>query len=74
MLLQQQKMQLSAYSGLYDLIVPQENLLRKINELIDFSFIYEELLSKYCLSNGRNAERPRSDVQISFVEKYLHGS
>jgi len=58
MLLQQQKMQLSAYSGLYDLIIPQENLLRKINELIDFSFIYEELLSKYCLSNGRNAESP----------------
>lgn len=49
-------MQLSAYSGLCDLIVPKENLLRKINELIDFSFIYKELLSKYCLSNGRNAE------------------
>lgn len=58
MLLQQQKIQLSAYSGLYDLIVPQDNLLRKINELIDFSFIYEELLNKYCLSNGRNAQSP----------------
>ena len=58
MLLQQQKIQLSAYSGLYDLIVPKENLLRKINELIDFSFIYDELLNKYCLSNGRNAESP----------------
>ena len=58
MLLQQQKIQLSAYSGLYDLIVPKENLLRKINELIDFSFIYEELLNKYCLNNGRNAESP----------------
>ena len=52
------KIQLSAYSGLYDLIVPKENLLRKINELIDFSFIYEELLNKYCLNNGRNAESP----------------
>jgi len=58
MLLQQQKMQLSSYTGLYDLIVPKENLLRKINELIDFSFIYEELLNKYCLNNGRNAESP----------------
>lgn len=58
MLLQQQKIQLSAYSGLYDLIVPQDNLLRKINELIDFSFIYEELLNKYCLNNGRNAQSP----------------
>src|SRR5688572_11264038 len=58
MLLQQQKIQLSAYSDLYDLIVPQENLLRKINELIDFSFIYDELIDKYCLNNGRNAESP----------------
>lgn len=58
MLLQQQKIQLSAYSDLYDLVVPQDNLLRKINELIDFSFIYEELVDKYCLNNGRNAESP----------------
>jgi transposase len=58
MLLQQQKIQLSAYSDLYDLIVPKDNLLRKINELIDFSFIYDELVDKYCSNNGRNAESP----------------
>ena len=58
MLLRQQKIQLSAYSDLYDLIVPKENLLRKINDLIDFTFIYDELVNKYCLDNGRNAESP----------------
>ena len=58
MLLQQQKIQLSSYSELYDLIVPQDNILRKINDLIDFSFIYDELVNKYCLNNGRNAESP----------------
>jgi transposase len=58
MLAQQQKIQLSAYSGLYDLIVPKDNLLRKINELIDFAFIYEELVDKYCSNNGRTAESP----------------
>ena len=58
MLLQQQKIQLSAYSDLYDLIVPKDNLLRKINELIDFTFIYDELVNNYCLNNGRNAESP----------------
>jgi len=58
MLVQQQKIQLSIYSDLYDLIVPKENLLRKINDLIDFSFIYDELLNKYCLNNGRKAESP----------------
>jgi hypothetical protein len=51
MLVQQQKIQLSTYSDLYDLIVPQNNLLRKINELIDFSFIYDELVNKYCSNN-----------------------
>jgi transposase len=58
MLIQQQQIQFSPYSSLYDLIVPQDNLLRKINELIDFSFIYDELLNKYCTNNGRTAESP----------------
>lgn len=58
MLAQQEKLQFSEYSSLYELIVPKDNLLRKINDLIDFSFIQEELVHKYCLSNGRKAESP----------------
>jgi len=58
MLAQQQKIQLSSYSGLYNLIIPKDNLLRKISELIDFAFIYDELLDKYCSNNGRMAESP----------------
>jgi transposase len=58
MLNPQQEKQFSEYSSLYDLIVPKENFLRKINDLIDFSFIYEELTNKYCLNNGRTAECP----------------
>lgn len=58
MLVQQQKIQFSEFSRLYSLIVPADNLLRKINELIDFTFIYEELLDKYCSNNGRMAESP----------------
>jgi transposase len=48
----------SGYSLLYDLIVPKDNLLRKINDLMDFSFIYDELKTKYCLDNGRLAQSP----------------
>ena len=48
----------SSYSQLYDLIVPKDNVLRQINDLIDFSFIYAELESKYCLDNGRLAQSP----------------
>ena len=38
--------------------LPKDNLLWKINELIDFSFVYDELVNKYCSKNGRNAESP----------------
>jgi transposase len=58
MLPQQQKIQFSEHSFLYDLVIPKDNLLRKINELIDFSFIYDELINKYCATNGRMAESP----------------
>jgi len=30
-------------------IVPKEKLLRKINDLVDFSFIDDEFINKYCL-------------------------
>jgi transposase len=58
MLVQQQSIQFSEHSSLYDLIIPKNNILRKINDLIDFSFIYDELLNKYCTNNGRMAESP----------------
>ena len=56
---------LSEYSGIYDLVVPKDNMLRKINELIDFSFVYDELLDKYYINNGRN------DIDPIRMFKYL---
>ena len=58
MIKKQETMILSEYTGIYDLVVPKDNMLRKINELIDFSFVYDELLDKYCINNGRNAIDP----------------
>ncbi len=43
MLLANEQPAISSFSVLYNIIVPKDNLLRKINELIDFSFIYDEL-------------------------------
>ena len=43
---------------MYDLIVPKNNLHRKINDLIDFSFIHDELVNKYSINDGRMAESP----------------
>ena len=58
MIEQQQKLVLSPYMEIYELIIPKDNLLRQIKELVDFCFIYDELLDKYCLDNGRNAVSP----------------
>ena len=52
MLEQQQKLIISSYLVIYDIVVSKDNLLRKINELIDFGFVYDELINKYCLDNG----------------------
>ena len=58
MIRNQQSMILSPYMAIYDLVVPKDNLLRKINDLVDFSFVYDELKDKYCLDIGRNAIDP----------------
>lgn len=58
MIQNQETMKISPYMALYDVVVPKDNILRKINELVNFSFIYEELESKYCLDNGRAAINP----------------
>ena len=58
MIQQQQSMILSPYIELYNLIISKDNMLRQINELINFSFVYEELKERYCLDNGRNAIDP----------------
>lgn len=54
----QGEIQFSEHAVLYDKLVPKNHLLRQINDLIDFSFVYDELMSKYCLNNGRTAEDP----------------
>ena len=36
----------SQYTALYDLIIPKDHMLRRINEEIDFSMIEDELINK----------------------------
>ncbi|MCT4595291.1 MAG: transposase, partial [Anaeromicrobium sp.] len=57
-MIMQPKMILSPYMEIYNLVVPKDNMLRKINDMVDFSFIYNELISKYSISNGRAAIDP----------------
>jgi transposase len=36
-------------------LVPQDHLLRKIERVVDFSFIREKVKDLYCADNGRPA-------------------
>ncbi|MBJ8038583.1 hypothetical protein JDS83_33665, partial [Bacillus cereus] len=39
----QETFNLSPNMAIYDIVVPKKNMLRQINELVDFSIISEEL-------------------------------
>jgi hypothetical protein len=54
----QQSLNLSPFMAIYDIVVPKDNMLRQINDLVDFSFVHDELQNNYCLDNGRNAVPP----------------
>ncbi|MFS0783918.1 IS1182 family transposase [Bacillus sp. 1P06AnD] len=58
MISNQETLPLSPFMAIYDIVVPKDHMLRQINEMVDFSFVLEELKTKYCLDNGRNAISP----------------
>ena len=53
-------------------LVPQDHLLRKIDELIDFSFIYDLVEDKYCPDNGRPGIDPVTLIKIPLIQ-YMYG-
>ena len=65
----QTEMSLSPYQGLYDLIVPQDHLLRKIKDNIDFSFVNPMLKKQYCEHFGRPAKEPEMMFKLMFLKK-----
>jgi len=58
MLRGQQELMLSKYQELYDILIEKDDMLRQIKELVDFSFIIEEVENNYSLVMGRGAEDP----------------
>ena len=58
MLVEQKSMLLSNFIDIYKAVIPTDNMLRKIKELVNFDFVYETLRTEYCLDNGRNAIDP----------------
>lgn len=65
---QQTKLEMVSLEGL----VPKDHLLRKIEAVIDFSFIHERVAGLYCADNGRPALDPTLMFKALFVG-YLFG-
>jgi transposase len=59
-------------SYLYDRIVPVDHLLRKINQVVDFSFTRQILNDRYHPDIGRPAEDPEFMLRLCLLQ-YLYG-
>lgn len=68
MIQNQQSMTFSPYMAIYDLVVPKDNLFRRINDLVDFSFVHDELKDNYCHDNGRNSIDPIRMFKYLFLK------
>lgn len=49
-------------------LVPQDHLLRKIDEHVDFNFIYDLVEDKYCKNNGRPSIDPVMLIKIPIIQ------
>mgnify|MGYP000923586506 CR=1 FL=1 len=65
----QLQLSLSPYQGLYDAIIPEDHLLRRIKENIDFSFVNPMLRKQYCENFGRPAKEPEMMFKLLFLKK-----
>ena len=63
------QLKFSEYCNLYDRVVPKDNILRKINEHIDFSFVNPMLAKSYCENFGRPAKEPEMIFKILFLKR-----
>jgi transposase len=59
-------------SYLYDRIVPIDHLLRKINQVVDFSFARQILNDRYNPDIGRPAEDPEFMLRLCLLQ-YIYG-
>lgn len=55
-----------------DQLVPQDHLVRKLENAIDFDFIYDEVKDLYCEDNGRPSVDPVTLFKIVFTQ-YMFG-
>lgn len=59
-------MDMSPYQGLYEAVIPQDHILRRLKEHIDFSFVNPMLRKQYCEKFGRPAKEPEMMFKLFF--------
>jgi len=69
MLRENNQIGMSEYSKIYEIIIPQDNILRQIKENIDFSFVNPMLKKSYCEHFGRPAKEPEMMFKLLFLKK-----
>ena len=47
---------LSSHASLYDILIEKDNFWKQLKDMVDFSFVYDELKDKYSSTMGRKAE------------------
>lgn len=52
----QLELNFSKYSELYDIVIKPNNFWKQLSDMVDFSFVYEELKDKYSSTIGRTCE------------------
>ena len=55
-----------------DDMVPQNHMLRKIDKAINWNFIYDLVVDRYCHDNGRPSLDPVILIKLVFIQ-YLYG-
>lgn len=62
---------LSNHAVLFDLLIKKDNLWRQLNEIVDFSFVYEELKDRYSSTMGRKAEDVVRMFKFLLLKQYF---
>lgn len=62
------QLRFSEFSKIYDVVVAENHLLRKIKENIDFSFVNELMKESYCEAFGRPAYEPEMMLKLLFFK------
>lgn len=62
---------LSSYASLFDVLIEKDNFWRQLKDMVDFSFVYDELKDYYKLSDRDLIARTKTDMLFKYFLDYL---